>query len=131
MNKDSESLQRQLIDWLLAVSGDADEHTLVDCEGIDGVQNPLKETTTSKSSEPELGENTQTFELGEIPTVQERFQAVLKRRLQFQNQNHPPLFPWESQLVDYPESLEDTSIALVPAWGWLASIEVNFTSCFT
>jgi hypothetical protein len=52
--------------------------------------------------------------------VQERFQAVLKRRLQVEIQDHPPLFPWESQLVDYPEFVEEPSIALVPAWGWLA-----------
>ncbi|MBK1986884.1 PatU [Sphaerospermopsis aphanizomenoides BCCUSP55] len=62
----------------------------------------------------------QTFQLGEIPTVQERFQAVVKRRLQVEIQNHPPLFPWESQLIDYPEFVEESSIALVPAWGWLA-----------
>ncbi|WP_413171779.1 PatU [Anabaena azotica] len=52
--------------------------------------------------------------------MQERFQAVLKRRLQVEIQNHPPLFPWESQLIDYPEFVEEPSIALVPAWGWLA-----------
>jgi hypothetical protein len=67
-----------------------------------------------------LGGKPQTFQLGEIPTVQERFQAVLKRRLQVEIQNHPPLFPWESQLIDYPEFVEEPSIALVPAWGWLA-----------
>jgi hypothetical protein len=67
-----------------------------------------------------LGGEPRTFQLGEIPTVQERFQAVLKRRLQVEIQNHPPLFPWESQLIDYPEFVEEPSIALVPAWGWLA-----------
>jgi hypothetical protein len=67
-----------------------------------------------------LGGQPLTFQLGEIPTVQERFQAVLKRRLQVEIQNHPPLFPWESQLIDYPEFVEEPSIALVPAWGWLA-----------
>jgi hypothetical protein len=58
--------------------------------------------------------------LGEIPTVQERFQAVLKRRLQLQIQDHPPLFPWEDGLVEYPEFLEESSIGLFPALGWLA-----------
>ncbi|AFZ56157.1 PatU [Anabaena cylindrica FACHB-243] len=67
-----------------------------------------------------MGGKPQTFQLGEIPTVQERFQAVLKRRLQIEIQDHPPLFPWESQLIDYPEFVEEPSIALVPAWGWLA-----------
>ncbi|TAE59772.1 MAG: PatU [Nostocales cyanobacterium] len=52
--------------------------------------------------------------------MQERFQAVIKRRLQIEIQNHPPLFPWESQIVEYPEFVEEPAIALVPAWGWLA-----------
>ncbi len=62
----------------------------------------------------------QTFQLGEIPTVQERFQAVLKRRLQIEVENQPPLFPWESQLVEYPEFVEERSLALSPNWGWIA-----------
>lgn len=52
--------------------------------------------------------------------MQERFQAVLKRRLQIQIENHPPLFPWESQMVDYPDYIEEPSLALTPNWGWLA-----------
>jgi hypothetical protein len=51
--------------------------------------------------------------------VQERFQAVVKRRLQLQIENHPPLFPWEDQLIEYPEFVEESSIALVPNRGWL------------
>ncbi|ULP70734.1 hypothetical protein BDGGKGIB_00352 [Nodularia sphaerocarpa UHCC 0038] len=62
----------------------------------------------------------QTFQLGEIPTVQERFQAVLKRRLQIEVENQPPLFPWESELVEYPECLAERSPALSPNWGWIA-----------
>jgi hypothetical protein len=61
----------------------------------------------------------QTFQLGEIPTVQERFQAVLKRRLQIQVEKQPPLFPWESQLVEYPELVEERSLALNSTWGWI------------
>jgi hypothetical protein len=80
---------------------------------------PFLLTILSSSKPPSRGKS-QTFELGEIPTVQERFQAVIKRRLQVEIQNHPPLFPWESQLVDYPEFVEEPAIALVPAWGWLA-----------
>jgi hypothetical protein len=50
--------------------------------------------------------------------VQERFQAVLKRRLQSQFESHPPLFPWETQITDYPECADEPVIALVPTWGW-------------
>ncbi|BAT56291.1 unknown protein [Nostoc sp. NIES-3756] len=52
--------------------------------------------------------------------MQERFQSVLKRRLQIHIENNPPLFPWESQIVDYPDYVEEPSFALTPNWGWLA-----------
>ncbi len=120
MNSDSESLQNQLLSWLLASDVKTSEHPSVDCEEIDGVENSLQETTTSTSGDFESGGIPQTFQLGEIPTVQERFQAVIKRRLQVQIQDHPPLFPWESQLIDYPEYVDSHSIALVPALGWMA-----------
>ncbi len=57
----------------------------------------------------ELGGTPQTLQLGEIPTVQDRFQAVLKHRLQIQSPNHPPLFPWETQLIDYPDFVDEPS----------------------
>lgn len=38
---------------------------------------------------------------GELPAVQDRFYALLKRRLQVEIQRNPPLFPWESEVTDY------------------------------
>ncbi|BAY11587.1 PatU [Calothrix sp. NIES-2098] len=120
MNSDSESLHYQLLSWVLADDVITSKSSSVDSEEIDGVENPLKQALTSTSGEPESGGTPQTFQLGEIPTVQERFQAVIKRRLQIQIQNHPPLFPWETQLIDYPDYADEASIELVPAWGWVA-----------
>ncbi|WP_375492143.1 PatU [uncultured Nostoc sp.] len=118
MNSDSESLQHQYLDWLLTDNVKNNERS-VECEENDGVKNLLKEATASKNSEPKLGGTPQTFQLGEIPTVQDRFQAVLKRRLQIQAQDHPPLFPWETQLIDYPDFVDEPSMTLVPRWGWM------------
>ena len=120
MNSDSESLQHQLLALALASDVEASLHPSAECEEIDGVENPLFETTTSTSGDFESEGIPQTFKLGEIPTVQERFQAVIKRRLQVQIENHPPLFPWETQLRDYPDYVDSRSIALVPAYGWMA-----------
>lgn len=120
MNSDSESLQHQLLAWLLASDVEASLHPSAECEEIDGVENPLSETTTSTSGDFESEGIPQTFQLGEIPTVQERFQALVKRRLQVQIQDHPPLFPWETQLRDYPDYVDSPSVALVPAYGWMA-----------
>ncbi|BAY26269.1 hypothetical protein NIES2100_60830 [Calothrix sp. NIES-2100] len=119
MNSDSESFHHQLLTWVLADNATTLESS-VDDEELDGVENSLKQATASTSGEPESGVTPQTFLLGEIPTVQERFQAVLKRRLQLQIQNHPPLFPWESQLTDYPDYADEPAVVLVPAWGWVA-----------
>ncbi len=38
---------------------------------------------------------------GEIPIVQNRFQALMKRRLQEEIELHLPLFPWERQFTAY------------------------------
>ncbi|MEH2312476.1 MAG: PatU [Nostoc sp.] len=117
MNSDSESLQHQCLDWLLTDDVKNNEQSV--CEENDGVENLLKEATASKSSQPKLGGTPQALQLGEIPTVQDRFQAVLKRRLQIQVQDHPPLFPWETQLIDYPDFVDEPSMTLVPTWGWM------------
>jgi hypothetical protein len=120
MNSDSESSQYQLLAWLLAKNAQTDEPNSADCEGFEGVKNINEIVAALNGGAFELRYIPQTFQLGEIPTVQERFQAVLKRRLQSQIQNHPPLFPWETQHIEYPETLDNPSIELVPVWGWAA-----------
>ncbi|WP_375499519.1 PatU [uncultured Nostoc sp.] len=118
MNSDSESLQSQCLGWLLTDDVKNNDQS-VECEENDGVKNLHNEATAPKSSEPKLGGTPQTFQLGEIPTVLDRFQAVLKHRLQIQAQEHPPLFPWETQLIDYPDFVDKPSMTLVPSWGWM------------
>jgi hypothetical protein len=41
--------------------------------------------------------------------VQTHFEALLKRRLEQEIANHPPLFPWEKGLQDYPDVLNPES----------------------
>ncbi|BDI18289.1 hypothetical protein ANSO36C_40910 [Nostoc cf. commune SO-36] len=118
MNSDSESLQSQYLGWLLTDDVKNTDQS-VECEENDGVKNLHNEATASKSSEPKLGGTPQTFQLGEIPTVLDRFQTVLKNRLQIQAQDHPPLFPWETQLTEYPDFVDEPSMTLVPSWGWM------------
>lgn len=121
MNSDSESLHSQLLAWLLTKNATTWQHNLVKCKDVDGRKNPLdEEATTLSGGEQEWGGMPQTFQLGEIPTVQQRFQAVIKRRLKVHIQDNPPMFPWETQLVDYPDYADEPILALVPAWGWAA-----------
>ncbi len=52
-------------------------------------------------------------ELGDLPAVQSHFQTVLKRRLQMEITQAPPLFPWESELQEYPI---DAPVIELPMW---------------
>jgi hypothetical protein len=45
------------------------------------------------------------FDPGDHPVVQTHFEALLKRRLSQDIAQHPPLFPWEQGLQDYPDQL--------------------------
>ncbi len=118
MNSDTESLQNQLLAWLLADDASTEEDFLVESEEINGAQMDDNTASTSGASESDL--MPYPFQMGEIPAVQTRFQAVLKRRLQNQVQDNPPLFPWETQLIDYPDYIDNQSMSWVPAWGWAA-----------
>ncbi|MDJ0797005.1 MAG: PatU [Calothrix sp. MO_167.B12] len=120
MNSDSESLQYQLLNMLLADVADDSEYIGLVNKEINRVDNLLETAATPMVGDFESVQTPETFQLGEIPTVQERFQAVLKRRLQIQIENHPPLFPWESQLQEYPDCVDNPSVNLVPSWGWAA-----------
>lgn len=105
MNSDTESLQNQLLAWLLAEDATTEEDFLVESKEINGA-NSNSANTASTSGASESEDKLYPFQLGEIPAVQTRFQAVLKRRLQNQVQDNPPLFPWETQLVDYPDYID-------------------------
>lgn len=50
-----------------------------------------------------------SYQLGEMPTVQDRFQALIKRRLQVEIERHPPLFPWETEISSYEPDFVDVA----------------------
>jgi hypothetical protein len=62
---------------------------------------------------------------GEIPAVQDRYHALLKRRLQVEAQRTPPLFPWEDEVKEYPTELS-TPEALQPVYAatsaWMSQL---------
>jgi hypothetical protein len=70
-----------------------------------------RESGTRAGIQP--GGEIRPYNLGEIPTVENRFQALLKRRLQVEIESHPPLFPWETELSDYES---DSSDAVADTW---------------
>ncbi|HEY9707834.1 MAG TPA: hypothetical protein V6D48_06480 [Oculatellaceae cyanobacterium] len=66
--------------------------------------------------EEQLNGFSHPYNFGDIPTVENRFQALLKRKLQVEIERHPPLFPWETDLSDYePDSFDAVVDERVPA----------------
>lgn len=59
----------------------------------------------------------QSFNFGEIHAVQERFQALLKQRLLLEYESRPPLFPWESEVSEYPAEVADSVTTAVSPLG--------------
>lgn len=90
----------------------------LDSEGIDfALTNPSEVPAFSPHS------GSQSLKPGEIPTVQDRFHALLKRRLQTEIQRHPPLFPWESEVYAYePDQVDSTVVGQVPKRLWAAQL---------
>lgn len=69
---------------------------------------------------PDLVAKTHSFfDLGDIPAVQDRFQALLKRKLQTEIERRPPLFPWESEVQEYPV---DLPVFSAPEGVWIAHL---------
>lgn len=88
---------------------------------MDGYNPPMSPTTTDTSYNPgATGVN--------IPTVQNRFQALLKRRLQAEIECHPPRFPWETEIYHYePDNSDELADSWVPPFSlWTAHLQ-NFS----
>lgn len=45
---------------------------------------------------------------GDIPAVQERFEALLKSRLSLEIEQNLPLFPWEDEVLEYQSDLAES-----------------------
>jgi hypothetical protein len=82
--------------------------------------NSPEEATASKTAKEAEGFSPQTFELGEIPAVKDRFHAILKRRLQLEIQRHPPRFPWETEGFEYTDNIDAVLVEPVPTQLWIA-----------
>ena len=97
---------------------EVEDYDPLDSEGIDSA---LAYSSELPAFSPHSG--SQPLRSGEIPTVQDRFYALLKRRLQTEIQRHPPLFPWESEISDYDRDLVDsTTASQVPLRLWAAQL---------
>ncbi|WP_293126358.1 hypothetical protein [Microcoleus sp. bin38.metabat.b11b12b14.051] len=127
-NGDAEAFERHFLDWILeapiANASSEDDQNLNglpgsqewgDTEENSGVEywewdepDPLDYQVGAHSNAP-----AQPLTIGEIPTVQDRFQTLLKERLRASIESNPPLFPWETELKSYDHDYPDDA---VPQW---------------
>ena len=135
MNHDSEALQRtllKLIQVLLPGVSLADLEALGLEPAIDPGEappataidlSPLSAAPSQSDSEPFYAQNLSFVDFGEVPAVQDRYHALLKRRLESEIQRNPPLFPWETEVLDYET---DSVGALNPVSGSPATTPQKF-----
>ncbi|MEL6350826.1 MAG: hypothetical protein AAFR58_03595 [Cyanobacteria bacterium J06627_28] len=62
-----------------------------------------------KSFTGNSSQTAQSFNFGEIHAVQERFHSLLQQRLRMEYENNLPLFPWETEVGEYPADAADVS----------------------
>jgi hypothetical protein len=49
--------------------------------------------------------------------LENRFQELIKQRLSLEIERHPPLFPWETDIMEYPtEIYEEVAPSKIPSW---------------
>lgn len=107
-------------------SGDSERNVALENQCNSDTQNVMLTNLSQpnpSSTQSHVGD-TVSFEFGEMSAVQDRFHALLKRRLRDEIERNPPLFPWESDLCDYePEVLDWEPAQLVPVSIWLKQIQ--------
>lgn len=142
MNNDAEAIKQMLLAWLLQEppansepSGERSSHSASSEEsGINRLQSQFVDSLDSDAvgdrSADRIESNNSTFssipslEFGDIPAVQDRFQALLKRKLRAEIERNPPRFPWESETFDYDSEYADiTTPDLIPVHLWTTQLQ--------
>jgi hypothetical protein len=126
-NRDAEAFERHFLNWILRTPENAlsrNEENLTqpppsaewgDTEDYAGVEYWEWDEPDPIDTEvrPHSNAVAQPMTFGEIPTVQDRFQTLLKQRLKAEIESNPPLFPWETQIQSYDHDYPDGA---TPQW---------------
>jgi hypothetical protein len=153
MNNETEQELNAIIssikEWVQAVSGNilaidaiANFPAETPVSGLDLILDPLEWEDLESTTAPGLPSSQQHQELdsldpsgstmvyksnwGEIPTVQKRFQSILKQRIQTEMDDRLPLFPWETSISDYeleePTPLFSQALNLSALQQWMPQL---------
>jgi hypothetical protein len=120
-NRDAEAFERHFLNWMLeapanALSEDEENFTgpFPSQEWGDTGENSEREYWEWDEPDPfeyQVGvhsnEPAPPLTMGEITTVQDRFQTLLKERLRASIESNPPLFPWETEIQSYDHDYPD------------------------
>ena len=125
-NRDAEAFDRHFLNWISeapanALSEDEENFTgpFPSQEWGDTEENSEREYWEWDEPDPydyQVGvhnEPAQPLTIGEITTVQDRFQTLLKERLKASIESNPPLFPWETEMQSYDHDYPDD---VAPQW---------------
>jgi hypothetical protein len=126
-NRDAEAFERHFLNWMLeapanALSEDEENFTgpFPSQEWGDTGENSEREYWEWDEPDPfeyQVGvhsnEPAPPLTMGEVTTVQDRFQTLLKERLRACIESNPPLFPWETEIQSYDHDYPDD---VAPQW---------------
>ncbi|NEO53710.1 MAG: hypothetical protein F6K54_11840 [Okeania sp. SIO3B5] len=119
-NKQVETFEDNFFDWLLGPN--SQEISNVE-ENQKSIQNGKKEIRVQELEWEELDpldseeidypyeHESQPLTAGEVPTVYNRFETVLQKRLRTKIESKPPRFPWENNLVNYDAEYPDVEVS--------------------
>ena len=136
MNRDIESFPEHFFAWLLqsdrsTLSQEDKEISILNANDLDcDIEDwelddlDLLESEVLDSTDWDFSEATpKTREIADIPAVRDRFQALIKQRIQSELQNNPPLFPWEKEDWEYESGEVASPIATIGENLWLTQVE--------
>ncbi len=126
-NRDAEAFEHHFLNWMLeapanALSEEEENFTgsFPSQEWDDTGENSEREYWEWDEPDPydyQVGvhsnEPAPPLTMGEITTVQDRFQTLLKERLRASIESNPPLFPWETEMKSYDHDYPDE---VTPQW---------------
>ncbi|MEB3343056.1 hypothetical protein [Okeania sp.] len=133
-NKQVETFEEKFFDWLLSEPNSTEISTLGGSrksmdklETVISIEEQWSELDPLESEEIDFSyyDEGPPTTLGEVPTVYNRFESLLKKRLKAEIEAKPPLFPWEKPgcTMEYPEV--DTDLSRTVDWFSQVSLWVS------
>lgn len=117
MNSNLDGVPQDVKQWFF-------EQLLGDADAADPPEGPMAVTGSGvdapSASFSQTGDPMLDF-VDDLPVVRDRYLAIVQARLMAEAERRLPLFPWESEVQEYPDSYDEPAVARVPN-PWLAQL---------